>query len=586
MLRTHTCNELGIKNASETVTLCGWVAKKLDHGSICFFHLRDRYGITQVISSEEKTDLEFHKLASSLNREDCVLVKGIVSEREAKDKTNKYATGEIEILAIEIEILTKCQTPPFEIDSDKPVGDDLRLRYRYLDLRNDKMKKNMILRHKMMDSIRGSLIDQGFLEIETPLFVRSTPEGARDFIVPSRVHKGHCYALPQSPQLYKQLLMCSGFDRYFQFATCFRDEDLRKDRAQFFTQVDLEMSFVDEEDVFNANETYLIKMFEECFGINLEKGFKKITYKDALDKYGCDKPDLRFGCLLSDVSDIFERSEFSAFKDVVQNGGLVKALHAEGCQAYSRKQIQELEEEAKLMGAKGLAFIKVTENGLEAGISKFLTDNLAKELLERTGAKAGDLLLFVASNKKIVNASLDRVRNIIGEKEGLKDKQRHEFAWIVDFPLFDYNEDEKRWDPSHHVFCMPKDDCLEYLDTDPTKVIGKVYDLVLNGVEVLSGSIRINKPELQRKVLKLIGMPEAEAQSKFGFLLEAFKYGAPPHGGSAIGFDRLVAIMAGEESIKEVIAFPNSANGTYPLDGSPSPYDEEQLKDLGLSIQK
>jgi aspartyl-tRNA synthetase len=378
--------------------------------------------------------------------------------------------------------------------------------------------------------------------------------------------------------------MVSGFDRYFQFATCFRDEDLRADRAQFFTQVDLEMSFVSEDDVFSVNENFICKLFHDVVKVDLPKKFPRMTHAEALSKYGTDKPDLRFGCEMRLVTDLFLDSPFKTFSEVAMSGGMVKVLRGEGCALYSRKQIELLEQEAKMMGALGLAFVKVSEKGVEGGISKFLQGSLGERILQLTGANPGDLLLFCAGKPSVVNGSLDRVRNTIGTQEKWKDKNRYEFTWVTDFPLFEYSEEQKRFDPSHHVFCKPSDETIHYLESDPGKVIGKVYDLVLNGLELLSGSIRINEPALQQKIFDIIGMTQEEATSKFGFLLEAFRYGAPPHGGSALGFDRLVAILCGEDSIKEVIAFPNSASGTYPLDGSPSPITDEQLRELGLKL--
>jgi aspartyl-tRNA synthetase len=584
MLRTHTCNELSLTDVPKDVALCGWVAKILDHGAISFIHLRDRYGIVQLVTSGSISGAELHLKVSQLKREDCILATGVVRAREEKDISNHYATGTIEIVLKTLKVLGAAETPPFEVGDKTNASDELRLKYRYLDLRGKRMQQNIIRRHEARDLIRASLIEQGFLEIETPLFVRSTPEGARDYVVPSRVHKGRFYALPQSPQLYKQLLMVSGFDRYFQFATCFRDEDLRADRAQFFTQIDLEMSFATEEDIFSVNEAYLKKLFQKMLGITIESPFPRMTHAQALLKYGTDKPDLRFGCEMREITSWFHDSPFQTFSEVAKAGGMVKVLRGEGCAKYSRKQIEALEAEAKLMGAAGLAFTKVTESGLEGGIGKFLQGQSGEDILQATGAKNGDLLLFGAGKPSVVNAALDRVRNVIGVQEGWKDRSRFQFTWVTDFPLFEFNPEEKRWDPSHHVFCKPSEGTLHLLDSDPGKVVGRVYDLVLNGMELLSGSIRINEPQLQKKIFEVIGLSEQEAASKFGFLLEAFRFGAPPHGGSALGFDRLVAILCGEDSIKDVIAFPNSASGTYPLDGSPSTITHDQLQELGLKL--
>lgn len=585
MLRTHTCGELNKNHLGQKVTLCGWVLRIRDHGTLTFAHLRDRYGITQIIS-DSTTDQKLHIEIKKLNREDCIKATGEVVARKPETINKDLATGEIEIKISEIEMLNKSKLPPFEIDDRTMISDDLRLKYRYLDLRRDRMQKNIILRHNAIGSVRKSMTELGFLEVETPLFVRSTPEGARDFVVPSRLYSGKFYALPQSPQLYKQLLMVSGFDRYFQFAPCFRDEDLRADRAFVHTQIDMEMTFVEEKDVFHAVEHYVKNLFQDVLGIKVKTPFKIMPYSMAMDKYGIDKPDLRFELELEDLTEIAKKSESKIFKDVIGSGGIVKAITAKGCGKYSRKEIEALEEVAKIYGAQGLFYTKVAGNKLETGIAKFFCDATALELINHMNADDNDLILVVADKANVANASLGNIRNKLGKDLKLINKNEYQFLWVNNFPLFEYNEEAKKWDPMHHLFTMPLPDHLKYLDSDPGKIHGQLYDLVLNGVELLSGSIRINRPDIQKKVFDIIKMSEEEAKSKFGFLLEAFTYGAPPHGGCAMGFDRMVAIMAGEETIREVIAFPNNASGVYPIDGSPSWVSEEQLKELKLKITK
>ncbi len=589
MLRTHTCGELTKEHLGKNVSLAGWVHRVRDHGGVTFIHIRDRYGITQVLVDLTKGDKNIIDLVKSLGREDCIRVQGTVIKRNDKDINKNLITGEIEVSIQNLEILNKSLTPPLEIDSTKEVKEEVRMKYRYLDLRRDKLKDNIIFKTKAMQNIRKSLLSHNFLEIETPLFVKSTPEGARDFIVPSRLYPGKFYALPQSPQLYKQLLMVSGFDRYFQFAHCFRDEDLRADRALVHTQVDMEMSFVSQEDVFTIVEYYLKNLFQELLQLEIHTPFPHMTYKIAMDTYGLDKPDLRFGLHLMDITDIAQKTEFQIFQDVIKNNGVVKCLSLPKGAAYSRAQTDALAEYCKTFGLKGLSFIKVAhENNtlvLQTGAAKFFTNDLAKNLLQKIDAHPNDLIIIAADSYKVVSQALGNLRNKLGKDENLFNEKDFYFTWVVDFPLFEKNE-AGGWDATHHIFSKPKEDCMNYLDTDPSKVLGNLYDLVLNGVELLSGSIRINEPHLQQKVFDLIGLSKEEAEMKFGFLLEAFKYGAPPHGGCALGFDRLTAIMCGEASIREVIPFPNNASGIYPLDGSPSIVAEEQLKELKLKIVK
>lgn len=578
MLRTHTLGELRDNHTGTEVTLCGWVDRSRDLGQLFFLTLRDRYGVTQCVYETSDAGSELMTALKSLSLEDCVRVVGVVRLRNTKDQKPEQATGLVEVVIQEVDVLNKSKVLPFQVKDDAQMSDELRLKYRYLDLRRPRMQRNLLIRHQTIQSVRTAMTQMGFLEIETPLLVRSTPEGARDFVVPCRLQPGKFYALPQSPQLYKQMLMISGADRYFQFAPAFRDEDLRADRVPVHTQIDMEMTFVDQEDVFAAVETFVRKVFLDVRQVTLPAKFQQMPYHEAMERYGCDKPDTRFGLELHTITAIAHKTDFGVFR----NAEAVRCICVPEGEAVSRKDIDGmLLDKAKVYGAKGLAWTRVKDGALSGGVAKFLGEHQA-ELLQATGAVEGALLLFVADTWSVCCGALAQVRLALGHKLALIDRNQFNFLWVTDFPLFEKDEDTGGWQAMHHLFTMPRQEHLEYLDKDPGKVLGQLYDLVLNGVELLSGSIRINRPEIQQKVLDIVGMPAAEAESKFGFLMAAFAYGAPPHGGSAMGLDRLVAILAGEDSIREVIAYPCNNTGVFPLDGSPADLDEVQLRELGL----
>ena len=586
MQRTVTCGGLNKDFAGKTVVLNGWIHRKRDHGGITFLNLRDRYGLTQVVVDDDASE-ELKALAVNLKQEFCIAVEGLVRQRPDSMINKEMATGEIEVKALKIEVLSKSEVLPFQIDEKTNANEDLRLKYRYLDLRSKAMQNHIILRSKFTFAVREFLTSKDFLEIETPTFIKSTPEGARDYLVPSRLYPGKFYALPQSPQIYKQILMVSGFDKYFQIARCYRDEDARGDRQPEFTQIDLEMSFASREDVLSLTEGMMQYAFKKSINVDLPKTFERISYDEAIDVYGTDKPDLRFEMKMQDAAFMAEIGNFAVFKDTISSGGAVKALVVKGqAEAYSRKKIEELEAAAKIYKAKGLAWIKVTESGakLEGGISKFFEGKEA-EICSKLGAEKGDLILFVADRYKIACTALGAVRSKLGKDLGLLNPAEFKFAWIVDFPLFEWNEEENKWDPAHHMFSAPQEKYIATMEENPEPVKGDLYDLVLNGYEVASGSIRINNPELQKRIFKIVGFDESEAEKKFGFLTEAFKYGAPPHGGIAPGLDRIVMIMAGETSIKEVIAFPKNSFAVSPMDDSPSEVDQKQLDELHLVIK-
>lgn len=587
MQRTVTCGGLNKDFAGKTVVLNGWIHRKRDHGGITFLNLRDRYGLTQVVVDDDASE-ELKALAVNLKQEFCIAVEGLVRQRPDSMINKEMATGEIEVKALKIEVLSKSEVLPFQIDEKTNANEDLRLKYRYLDLRSKAMQDHIMLRSKFTFAVREFLTSKDFLEIETPTFIKSTPEGARDYLVPSRLYPGKFYALPQSPQIYKQILMVSGFDKYFQIARCYRDEDARGDRQPEFTQIDLEMSFASREDVLSLTEGMMQYAFKKSINVDLPKTFERISYDEAIDVYGTDKPDLRFEMKMQDAAFMAEIGNFTVFKDAVSSGGAVKALVVKGqAEAYSRKKIEELEAAAKIYKAKGLAWIKVMEGGakLEGGISKFFEGKEA-EICSKLGAEKGDLILFVADKYKIACTALGAVRSKLGKDLGLLNPAEFKFAWIVDFPLFEWNEEENKWDPAHHMFSAPQEKYLATMEENPEPVKGDLYDLVLNGYEVASGSIRIHNPELQKRIFKIVGFDESEAEKKFGFLTEAFKYGAPPHGGIAPGLDRIVMIMAGETSIKEVIAFPKNSFAVSPMDDSPSEVDQKQLDELHLAIKE
>ncbi|WP_427194878.1 aspartate--tRNA ligase [Treponema denticola] len=587
MQRTVTCGGLNKDFAGKTVVLNGWIHRKRDHGGITFLNLRDRYGLTQVVVDDDASE-ELKALAISLKQEFCIAVEGLVRPRPDSMINKEMATGEIEVKALKIEVLSKSEVLPFQIDEKTNANEDLRLKYRYLDLRSKAMQDHIMLRSKFTFAVREFLTSKDFLEIETPTFIKSTPEGARDYLVPSRLYPGKFYALPQSPQIYKQILMVSGFDKYFQIARCYRDEDARGDRQPEFTQIDLEMSFASREDVLSLTEGMMQYAFKKSINVDLPKTFERISYDEAIDVYGTDKPDLRFEMKMQDAAFMAEIGNFAVFKDALSSGGAVKALVVKGqAEAYSRKKIEELEAAARIYKAKGLAWIKVTEGGakLEGGISKFFEGKEA-EICSKLGAEKGDLILFVADKYKIACTALGAVRSKLGKDLGLLNPAEFKFAWIVDFPLFEWNEEENKWDPAHHMFSAPQEKYIATMEENPEPVKGDLYDLVLNGYEVASGSIRIHNPELQKRIFKIVGFDESEAEKKFGFLTEAFKYGAPPHGGIAPGLDRIVMIMAGETSIKEVIAFPKNSFAVSPMDDSPSEVDQKQLDELHLAIKE
>ncbi len=593
MKRTHTCGDLRKSDANKTVTLNGWIHRIREHGGIAFINLRDRYGITQVVIDTNVTP-ELADLAKDLRMETCVAVEGLVNARPDSMVNKDMLTGEIELIAKNIEVLSHCDVLPFMIDEVQKDGtpvvpnEDLRLKYRYLDLRTQHMQHHLALRHKVALSVRNYLSSNNFFEIETPTFIKSTPEGARDYLVPSRLYPGHFYALPQSPQLYKQILMVSGFDRYFQIARCYRDEDARGDRQPEFTQIDMEMSFVSRDDVLGMTEGMMKAVFKDSLNVELQTPFMRLAYDDAIELYGTDKPELRFDMKLQDADFMADLGDFQAFKDALSGGkGGIKALVVEGqAEKYSRKLIEDLESTAKIYKAKGLGWMKVGAAGLEGGISKFF-EGKTDDVCSAFGAKAGDLVLFVAdTSRKVACTALGAVRTRLGKDLNLCDADKFAFAWIIDFPMFEFNEEENKWDTAHHMFTMPQEKYHATLESNPGEVKGDLYDLVLNGYELASGSIRIHDPDLQKRIFKIVGFDEKEGEKKFGFLTESFKYGAPPHGGIAPGLDRLVMLMCKETSIKEVIAFPKNSFAQSPMDECPSLVDEDQMRDLHLQVIK
>lgn len=582
--RTHTCGELRESNIGQIVTLNGWVDSRRDLGGVIFIDLRDRYGITQIVF-EPNYNQKAHEDAKDLRNEWVISVTGKVRRRPEGTENPNLETGQIDVMIDELIVLNRSLTPPFPIEDQIDTNEEIRLRYRYLDLRRRPMQKNLILRHKMYQIVRRYFDQNNFLEIETPFLMKSTPEGARDFLVPSRLHKGHFYALPQSPQTYKQILMVAGFDRYFQIVKCFRDEDLRADRQYEFTQIDVEMSFVDEEDIFEIVEGLMKTLYKEALGIDIKTPFPRLSYQEAVEFYGSDKPDLRFELKMVNLNSVFEKSEFRLFRDAIKNGGIVSGLNAKGCGNYTRNQLDVLTDFVKKLGSGGLIWIRVTENGLESPTLKFFSEAEQKSLIEQMNAETGDLILIQSGEWKKALSIMGSLRLEMARRMNLiKNSNEPKILWVTDFPLFEYSEEEKRLVAMHHPFTSPKDEHVELMLTEPLKVKAKAYDLVLNGNEIAGGSIRINTPEVQSKMFEALGISKEEAEEKFGFLLNAFKYGAPIHGGIAFGFDRMVMLFAGEDSIRDVIAFPKTSNGLSLMDNAPSPVKPEQLKELHLKI--
>src|SRR3989344_4652496 len=580
MHRTHSCGELHAKGVGKAVCRQGWVDVRRDHGGVIFIDLRDRYGKTQIVINPDNKNFS---VAEHLRREDVVEIHGKVRARPEGMQNPNLPTGEIEVLVEKLTLLNKAEVPPLEVDDRIVANEDIRLKYRYLDLRRPMMQSLLKSRFEAAMAVRNALKEIDFIEVETPMLIKPTPEGARDSIVPSRVNPGKFYALPQSPQLYKQILMIAGVDRYFQLARCLRDEDLRADRQPEHTQIDIEMSFANEEDIFKVVEGLMEAVFKTR-DIKIKKPFVRITYNEAMSKYGSDKPDLRFGLELIDVSDIVKNSNFDVFKSIINDKGVVKCLNATECGKFSRTEIDELIELAKRHHAKGMAWARVEKGKLESSITKYIDDNIQKELIKTTKAKDGDLLLFIADKFKTVCTSLGQVRLNIANKLNIIPKNEYKFCWITDFPLFSWNDEDQKFEPEHHPFCMPKKEHIKLLDTDPGKVYATLYDLVLNGVELCSGSLRIHKPDIQKKIFSIIGLSEKEAEKKFGFLLEAYKYAGPPHGGVGIGVDRLVGLLIGLVDIREVIAFPKNKSAECPMDGSPGDIDEKQIKELHIKL--
>jgi len=580
--KSHSCGALRAADEGSEVTLMGWVHRRRDHGGLAFVDLRDSGGRCQVVFQEEAGEA-----LREIRSEWVLALRGRVRLRPEGMRNADMPTGDVEVEVLELKILNQSETPPFPIESGHQgeVSEDLRLKYRYLDLRRAEMQERMSFRHQVVLSVREFLHGEGFREVETPLLIRSTPEGARDYVVPSRVHPGMFYALPQSPQLYKQLLMVAGFEKYFQIAHCLRDEDLRGDRQPEHTQIDMEMSFVNEEDIFDVVERMLASVFEKAMGQDLPTPFPRMSFHEAMDLYGSDKPDLRFGMEMADLSEIAGASEFKAFRSVVEGGGVVRGLRVPGASGFSRREIEEQEKAAKTYRAKGLAWMKVEDEGLAGGVSKFFGGDIEARLREALGLESGDLLLMVADRWETACQSLGAVRSALGKKLGLIAEGEFKFLWVHRFPLFEWDEDKERWEAKHHLFTMPCPEDFEHLESDPGQVHGQLYDLVCNGVELASGSIRIHRRDIQERVMAVVGIDKEEARERFGFLLGAFDYGAPPHGGIAPGLDRLLMVLDGGDSIRDYIAFPKTLQAKSLMVDSPAPIGEEQLRELSLRIE-
>ena len=581
--RTHHCGTLSTSNVGEEVVVMGWAHSVRDHGGLLFVDLRDYTGLVQVVFSQEET-ADLFELANRVRSEYVLAIKAKVAPRAPEAVNPKLPTGEIELRASELEILNTAKTPPFQVEDDADVDENIRLRYRYIDLRRPRMQRNLRTRHKFIASVREYLNGQGFCEVETPLLLKRTPEGARDYLVPSRTNPGKFYALPQSPQLMKQTLMASGIDKYYQIARCLRDEDLRADRQPEHTQIDIEMAFCDQEDVLRLAEGMLCHAFRQTIGVELPFPFPRLTYAEAMERFGSDKPDMRFGMELTDVSALAARCDFAVFRGAVESGGKVKGIRGIGCADLSRKELDDLTRDAQQLGAKGLAYIVIGAEGIRSPIAKFFTEEQLQALIERLEGQKGDVLFFVADKPAIVADVLGRLRLELARRKGLIPQHVWAPLFVVDFPLFEWKEEEQKLEAMHHPFSMPQKEDIPLLETDPLKVKGSLYDMVVNGVELASGSIRIHNRELQEKVFEIIGLSKEDAEYRFGFLLGAFEHGAPPHGGIAPGIDRIVALMLGEESIREVIAFPKTQKGTCPLTGAPSEVEQQLLDDLCIEV--
>ena len=584
--RTHRCAELSGANAGETVTIMGWVQKNRNKGGLIFVDVRDRSGIIQVVFEEGRSDAELIEKAAKLRAEFVVAVVGRVEKRSGAVNEN-LATGEIEVIPETLRILAESETPPFPIEENSRTKEEVRLKYRYLDLRRPDLQRNLMMRSQVATLTRQFLAEEGFFEIETPVLIGSTPEGARDYLVPSRIHQGHFYALPQSPQLFKQLLMCSGYDRYFQIAKCFRDEDLRADRQPEFTQIDMELSFVDVDDVIDVNERLLAKLFREVLGVEVLLPIPRMTWQEAMDRYGSDKPDIRFGMELCDVTEVVKDCEFAVFKGAVENGGSVRGINAKGQGSMPRKKIDKLVSYVKDYGAKGLAYIAIQEDGtVKSSFAKFMTEEEMAGLVRAMDGENGDLLLFAADKNKVVWDALGALRLELARSMELLDKSDYKFLWVTEFPLLEWSEEQNRYMAMHHPFTMPMEEDLEYIDSEPGRVRAKAYDIVLNGNEIGGGSVRIFNPEIQNKMFEVLGFTPEQAQEQFGFLLTAFRYGVPPHAGLAYGLDRLVMLMAKEDSIRDVIAFPKVKDASDLMTEAPTAVAKEQLEELGLLVVK
>lgn len=580
--RTNYCGDLRLSDEGKEVTVCGWVQRCRDLGQLIFIDLRDRTGVVQL-AFNDTTDKEIFDKAFSCRSEFVLAAKGVVCERSSKN--TEIPTGEIEILVNDLRVLSKAQTPPFEIVDETSTNEELRLKYRYLDLRRRPLLNNIMLRSKLAKTARDYFAENGFIEIETPMMIKSTPEGARDYLVPSRIHNGKFYALPQSPQIYKQLLMVSGFDRYIQLARCFRDEDLRADRQPEFTQIDMELSFVDVEDILEINEGLFKRIFKDVLGKDLKTPFERMTYKEAVESYGSDKPDIRFDMKIQDISDLVKDCGFGVFTGAIENGGSVRAIVAKNASSvYTRKEIDKLTEYVKGIGAKGLAYVRWVDEP-NASFKKFMTDEEMNAIYERLGAEKGDVILIVADKTSTVLSTLGALRLRVAKRLDIIPDE-FKFLWIVDFPFFEYDDESGEWLAMHHPFTMPKEDCLQYLDTDPSKVIAKAFDLTLNGIELSSGSMRITDPELQEKMFRALKLTDEEIEAKFGFLVEAYKYGAPPHGGMGIGLDRIAMLLCKADSLRDVTAFPKVQNASELMSACPAPVDKESLDVLGIEIKE